>query len=182
MHEILICSIIPFLAYPASASTQQPISLENWANHPEVKEVRALYDEVNSRIKSRKYITKVRRFNVESELCATYPIEAEMLTTDAMDRVWKYQIRQIGSHREAFIVERYYDLNGKLRFVYIDRVISNVRIYLNREGKVFWAVEASDNKITKYESEDEDWENKPVRATEAKEEFQKQQLCPEIRK
>jgi len=181
-YAALLCSLVFFLACPAVASTQQPISLENWATHPDVKEVRAIYNEIKSGIRSKKYKAKVRRFNIESPLCSTYPVKYEILVIDAVSRPRVYQIERIGSHREPITVGRYYDVNGKLRFVYEDRLISNVRIYLDREGKVIWAVRTNNDKITTYDSNNQYWETKLNNATGAKEEFQSKQLCPEVTK
>src|SRR2546421_12614414 len=105
-----------------------------------------------------------------------------MLVLDSQNRLRLYQIEQIGSDRESFTVERYYDVRGTLRFVYVDRVITNIRIYLNGAGNVVWAVEQHENKFTVFESDKEDWEMNPNTANKANEEFQEQRLCPEITK
>jgi len=156
--------------------------MEDWKNHPDVNEVRVIYDEIKNAIKDNIYKTKTRRFNVESPSCSTYPIKSEMLVLDSQNRPRLYQVEQIGSDRESFTVERYYDVKGTLRFVYVDRVITNIRIYLNGAGNVVWAVEQHENKVTVFESDKEDWEMNPNTANKAKEEFQEQRLCPEITK
>jgi len=66
--------------------------------------------------------------------------------------------------------------------VFVERRFSNVRIYLNNAGNVFWAVEQSNSKFTVFDSSNEDWEMKPNTARKAREEFQAEQLCPEITK
>ena len=177
-----LCSALLLWGLSAQGGTERSVSIDNWTNHPDVKEVRTIYDEIKSGIKDKKYKTKVRRFNVESPLCSTYPVKSEILTVDSENRPRLYQLEQIGSHREPFTVERYYDAKGTLRFVYVDRLISIVRIYLNRESKVIWAVEKNGNKLTALDSNNGDWETKPNSASGAREAFQEQQLCPEIKK
>lgn len=165
-----------------SSRAQYAVKLEDWKNHPGVKAVREIYDEVKTGINDKKYKSRIRRFDIESASCATYPIKSQTLVSDIADRVRLYKIEQIGSHRESFTVERYYDSNGKLRFVFVQRLFSNVRIYLNNAGNVFWAVEQSNNMFTVFDSSNEDWEMRPNNEKEAREEFQAQQLCSEITK
>jgi len=179
---IVLCSALLLWGLSAQGGTDRPVSIDNWTNHPDVKEVRTIYDEIKRGIKDKKYKTKARRFNVESPLCSTYPVKAELLTVDGENKPRLYQVEQIGSHREPFTVGRYFDPKGALRFVYVDRVISSVRIYLNRESKVFWAVKKNGDKLTAFDSNNDDWETKPNSASGAREAFQEQQLCPEIEK
>lgn len=182
MKALLFFSALALLGlFSASKAAPYSLTLENWQNHPDVKEVRDIYQEVNNRLKERKYRAKERRFDVEAPSCDTYPVRSVMLVLDSHDRPRLYRIEQIGSHREPFKVERYYDSRGTLRFVSVDRLISNVRIYLNREGKVFWAVSQSGNQVAVYDAGNEDWETKPSTAAGAKSEFEGQQPCPEIR-
>src|SRR5437867_16605 len=58
---------------------QYAVTMEDWKNHPDVNEVRAIYDEITNGIRRNIYRTKVRRFNVESASCPTYPIKSELL-------------------------------------------------------------------------------------------------------
>src|SRR5437879_12757817 len=96
--------------------------------------------------------------------------------------IWWYRYEQMVSDWESVTAQRYYDFKVTLRFVYVDRVITNSRIYLNGAGNVVWAVEQHENKFTVFESDKEDWEMNPNTANKAKEEFQEQRLCPEITK
>ncbi len=159
---------------------QYAVTTEDWKNHPDVNEGRVIYDEIKNGIKENTYKTKIRRFNVESPSCSTYPIKSEMLVWDSQNRPRLYQIEQIGSDRESFTVERYYDAKGTLRFVHVDRVITNIRIYLTGVGKIIWAVEQHKNKFTVFDSGKEDWEVNPNTANKAKAEFQEQRSCPEL--
>jgi len=62
---------------------QYTVTMEDWKNHPDVKEVRVIYDEIKNGIKENKYKTQTRRFNVESSSCSTYPVKSEMLVLDS---------------------------------------------------------------------------------------------------
>lgn len=181
MKALLFLSAVALLGlFSASKAAPYSLTLENWQNHPHVREVRDIYQEVNNGLMERKYRAKERRFDVEAPSCDTYPVRSGMLVLDSHDRPRLYRIEQIGSHREPFKVERYYDSRGTLRFVFVDRLVSNVRIYLNREGKVFWAVSQSGNQFTVFDAGNEDWETRPNTAEGAKNEFEGRQPCPEI--
>lgn len=182
MKTLLFLSTLALLGLcSASKAAAYTLTIENWESHPEVKEVREIRREVNKGLKERKYQVKERRFDVEAPSCSTYPVKWERLVSDSHNRPRLYQIEQLGSHREPFKVERYYDSSGTLRFVFVDRLISSVRIYLNREGKVFWAVSRSGNRFSVFDAGNEDWETKPNTANGAKHEFEARQPCPEIR-
>jgi len=159
---------------------QYAVKMENWKNDPDVKEVRAIYDEIRARVKHNRYEIKTRHFDVESSLCSSsYPINSKSLVQDEAHRVRILKIVQVISHRELLPVERYYDTAGKLRFVYVP---NNVRIYLNAEGKVFWAVEQDGNTFTVGDYTNEDWPIQPNDAADAKNEFRSDESCPEVKK
>ena len=178
----VLCTALLFCGLSAWGATDRPVTIDTWTNHPGIKEVRAIYNEIESGIKQKKYRTTVRRFDIHSPLCATYPVKSETLTVDSQNRPRLYRLEQLGSHGEPFTVGRYYDAKGSLRFVYVDRSVSSLRIYLNGDGDVFWAVEKNADKFTAFDSKSGDWETKPRRADGAREAFQERQLCPEIKK
>ena len=165
---------------PISAKSKPQIRLDNWMSHQDVNNVRVIYKDIQTGIHTKRYNITTKRFDTESPSCATYPIKTEALVRDSRNRVRKLSIEQIGSHREPFTIDRYYDSNGVLRFVYVDRLTSSVRIYLDSKGKVFWAVEKNDNETREYSSNNDDWETKPISASGAVKFFQDKQLCPEI--
>jgi hypothetical protein len=92
------------------------------------------------------------------------------------------KIVQVISHRELLPVERYYDTAGTLRFVYVDYGSNNVRIYLDAEGKVFWAVEQDGHKLTVGDYTKEDWQIQPSDAAHATERLRSDEACPEVKK
>src|SRR6266581_2853502 len=147
-----------------SSRAQYNVKLEDWKNHPDVKEVRAIQTAISNGIKNKKYMAKVRRFRVESPRCPEpYPIISETLYVDAHNRVVLYNIKQMGSDEESFTIDRYYDANGTLRFFFLDRVLSNVRIYFDRNGKQFWAVDQNREEFTVSQG----WETEPDTASGA---------------
>ena len=159
------------------------VKMENWKNDPHVKEVQAIYDEISAGVKDNRYEIRTRNFDVESSLCSSpYPINSKSLVEDEANRVRMLKLVQVISHRELLPVERYYDTAGKLRFVYVDYGSNNVRIYLNAEGKVFWAVEQDGHKFTVGDYTNEDWQIQPSDAAEAKEGFRSDESCPEVKK
>ena len=105
--SIVLCSALLLWGLPARGGIERSVSIDNWTNHPDVKEVRTIYDEIRSGIKYKKYRTTLRRFNVESPLCSTYPVKSEILTVDSENRPRLYQLEQLGSHREPFTVEHF---------------------------------------------------------------------------
>jgi len=165
-----------------ASRAQYAVKMEDWKDHPEVKDVRVMYDEIKAGIKENRYKTKTRNFNVESPLCSTYPIKSKTLAIDEANRPRMLKTDQIKSHREVFTVERYYDKTGKLRFVFVDNATENSRIYLNVKGQVFWSVEQDGDKFTVGDHSTGDWVTEPSNATAAKEVFNEDGSCPEIAK
>jgi len=180
LYAFFTAFVLAISNFSISANPQPQISLGNWITHQDVKDVRVIYNEIENGIETNKYKTITKRFDTKSPSCSTYPIRTEALVTDSKNRVRKLFIEQIGSHREPFTIERYYDANGVLRFAYVDRLISSVRIYLDSKGKVIWAVEKSDKETREYSSNNDDWETKPVSASGALKFFKLKQLCPLI--
>ncbi len=165
-----------------SSRAQYSVKLEDWKNHPDVREVRAMYDEIKIGIKENKYKAKTRNYDVESPSCPTYPIKSETLVVDEANRPRMLKVDQIISHREVLTEERYYDKAGRLRFVFVDHASGPTRIYLNTEGKVFWAIEQDGDKFTVGDYSTGDGETEPNNATVAKKVFNADGSCPEIAK
>ena len=161
---------------------QYSVRIEDWKNHPDVKEVRMIYDEIRNGIKNNKFKSKLKKFNINSEICSSspYPLKEKLLVSDTENRIRMYQVEQIShrTYKESFTVERYYDSSGMLRFVFVDRNSSNVRIYLNSVGKIVWSVDQYNNTFTVGDTGDEDWEVTPKSADDAKMEFMEQESCP----
>jgi len=177
---LLAAFILALSSVPIFANPRDQIGLDNWITQQDVKGVRVIYEEIQAGLMNKRYKIITKRFDTESPSCSTYPVKSIALVKDDRNRVRKLFIEQIGSHRESFTIDRYYDINGVLRFVYVDRLISNVRIYLDSKGMVFWAVEKNNRETREYSSNNDDWETKPISASGALKEFQNKQLCPEI--
>lgn len=162
-----------------ASRAQYTLKLEDWRNNPDIKEVRAIYDEIQSGIRERRLKTKTRNYDVESALCPTYPVKSETLVIDEANRPRMLKTEQVKSHRETFFVERYYDRAGKLRFVLLEDGAVPARIYMNAEGKVFWAVEQDGDKYTVGDYSAGDWPTEPSDSAKAKERFYEDGSCPE---
>lgn len=157
------------------------VTLENWRTHPRIVEIRAIYEEIQGKKAQGRGTTASRRFDYDSPQCqATYPIQATSLWRDEAGRTRAYMVDQTVSHRETMRVERYYDQEGRLRFVLVNRFPGETRVYMGPEGSVLWAV-TGDQDTDAVESLDrDDWETKPSTAAEAKMEFEGPAQCPEV--
>jgi hypothetical protein len=161
----------------ALAAMLPPVTLENWEKHPAIKEVREIQRAINREVKNKKYRTKSRRFKIESPRCRTsYPMVSEAVYYNAQNRVALYHVIQMGSHEEMYSIDRYYDNNGILRFFFLDRITSKVRIYFDRNGKQIWAVDQNGDEY----SESQGWETEPETASAVLKAFREQQSCPEL--
>jgi hypothetical protein len=89
-------------------------------------------------------------------------------------------VDQTASHRETTRIERYYDHEGRLRFVLVNRFPGETRVYLGTEGTVVWAVIRDHGADTLEPHDRDDWEAKPSTAAEAKMEFEGAAECPEV--
>ncbi len=172
------CFAFLVIAQAALGGENPPVTLENWKNHPSVKEVRAIQTAISNGIKNKKYVLKARKFRVEAPQCrGGYPIISETLYLDAQHRVVLYHVEQMGSDEESFSMDRYYDTNGVLRFFFLDRVLSNVRVYLDRDGKPFWSMEQNGSEFTASDG----WDTEPNTASGAQSAFRESQACPELK-
>jgi hypothetical protein len=181
---VLWCTLTLF-AHTALGGEKPAITLENWVNHPDVKEVRAIQTAISNGAKNKKYTVRTRRFDVESLQCsAPYPLMSKTLYLDANNRpVWYHQ-EQLSFDDEIATYDRYYDANGKLRFYFLDRVLSSVRVYFDRDGKEFLAIKKDGDRVTLLNPDnwETSWETAPNTAAEALEAFGWPQECPEVKK
>lgn len=178
----VIAGIIILLQFPSHELKQAEyaVKIDSWKSHPKIKEIRAEVKDIKTGIKQYKIKIRARRFNIESPMCSTYPISFKSLATDKENRPRLLKIEQIISHGDLLIIERYYDKNGKLRFVFEDHgANTNTRIYLNASGAVIWSVEQSGDEFMKGNTLAGEYETKPAIASLARENFLYDQLCPE---
>lgn len=158
------------------------VTLKNWRTHPRIVEIRAIHEEIQGERAQGKGTTATRRFDYDSPQCqATYPVQATSLWQDEAGRPRAYVVDQTVSHRESMRIERYYDQEGRLRFVLVNRFSGETRVYMGTEGAVLWAV-IRDNGADAMEPYDRDnWEIKPSTAAEAKVAFEGAAQCPEVK-
>ncbi len=167
---------------PVSAFTEEHITIENWTNHADVAEILRIYNEIQRDIKNGKYSENRKDYDVNAVSCAIYPIKQKLIEVSKSGIVRKFTIIQIISHREPLLIERYYEINGVLRFVFTKRGGSEIKIYLNSNGDVVWAVEKDGNEFVRVDSEKGDWETVPSTSKAALEEYNRDEGCPQINK
>lgn len=179
----IVLSGLLALAPVASGLDDQPITLQNWKNHPAVKEVRAIQAEIARGIKAGKYTVKERHYDTDSQRCTgSYPIVDEAIYLDHQGHAVLYRVRQMAYHDDMFIMDRYYDGSGRLRFYFEDRWSYNTRIYFGRNGKEFWSVNQEREPAQPGQEYSEGFERVTAPDTEAgaRREFQKPKECPEV--
>jgi hypothetical protein len=158
------------------------VTLENWRTHPRVADVRAIYEEIQKERALGRGTTVTRKFDYDSPHCqATYPVRATSLWRDSTGHPRVYVVDQTVSHREMMRIDRYYDHEGRLRFVYVNRFPGETRIYLGTEGDVLWAVNRDSGVDTIERHDRDDWETRPSTATAAQMEFEEAAQCPEVK-
>jgi len=158
------------------------VTLKNWRTHLRIAEIRAIYEEIQGERAQGRGTTATRRFDYDSPQCqSTYPVQATSLWRDEAGRPRAYVVDQIVSHRESMRIERYYDHEGRLRFVLVNRFPGETRIYMGTEGAVLWAVIRDNGSDAIEPCDRDDWETKPSTAAEAKVEFEGAAVCPEVK-
>lgn len=126
---ILLCCGLPL-----AASSAEPVNDRNWQNHPEIRKIRALYNEVNT-------AEKAGKFKRASRKCVLHGGSFEIngvLYKDQKGVVRKYVV-DAGSGDSVGRAEYYYDTKGIRRFTYRTRGAYNGtkkrdRIYFDEEG------------------------------------------------
>ena len=75
-------------------------------------------------------------------------------------------------------IERFYDKNGTLRFIFKKSILDELRIYLNSKGEVIWSVEKRGNVYTRSDYDIGDWETEPSISKKAFELYNRVSECP----
>jgi len=172
-HTILLFLITTL--FSTSVLSSEIITIESWLSNTEISKIRKLYKQ----IQTSSYNTKKNRYNTKSSDCSTYPIKEKSITVEKSGQVRKLSITQLISHREPLLIERFYDSNGIIRFVFTKSATSETRIYLNNKGNVIWAVNKDNNKFYKADYANDDWEMKPSTSKDAKLFFNTNESCSE---
>jgi hypothetical protein len=116
----------------------QVLTEKNWINHPDIVEVRSLYQKVKEDKNAGKLKKKERKF----KYCEPYEDTVRTLYTarDGTPRIYYYGG---GSDDSSVEHELYYDESGKLRFAFITAGAYNGtkvehRVYFSKAGKKIW--------------------------------------------
>ena len=130
-----------WLLASSGAYAAEAINEKNWVNHPEVVEVRSLYQTIKESKDAGNLKKKERKFNY----CEPYEDTVRTLYTDRNGKPRIYYYRG-GSDDSAVQRELYYDENGKLRFAFIIAGAYNGtklehRVYFSRAGTKIWEIQ-----------------------------------------
>jgi len=122
------------------ALADETITEKNWLKHPDIVEVRALYQ----RIKKARDTGKLKKAERKFSYCEPYEDTVRTLYTgrSGAPRIYSYQG---GSDDSAVQRELYYDEAGRLRFAFIVAGAYNGtklehRVYLSKAGKKIWEI------------------------------------------
>lgn len=114
------------------------ITSGNWSTHPRIKEVRAVYRAVQQGLKRRNISCKTRSVAGDRP----HQDSARELCTDGHGVARKY-VRSGGSDDSATTRAFYYDVGGRLRFLFVTAGAVNGtrvehRVYFDLRGKRLW--------------------------------------------
>lgn len=176
-----ICSMLFVLGFFSMAWGIDGINLENWKSHPEIKEVRSIYDLIQESIKNNNLKTQRVDFDFTSQECTrTYPVKWREIAVDGNGKTRLFVESQIISHRETMTTQRYYDDNGQLRFVFVTYDYPRQeRIYLSKDGSILFGVEKNGDEYAAVDYDEDEWFVKPATQALAFEAFQSDSGCPE---
>jgi hypothetical protein len=132
MNKAII--ILIYCCIPLIVSAAEPVNDKNWQNHPEVRKIRALCNEINAAEKS-------GQLKKETRKCVLYGGSFKIdgvLYKDQKGIVRKYVV-DAGSGDSVGNAEYYYDKKGIPRFTYRTRGAFNGtkkwdRIYFDEAG------------------------------------------------
>jgi hypothetical protein len=119
----------------------EAITEKNWVNHPEIVEVRSLYQTTKKSREAGDLKRRERKFNY----CEPHEDTIRTLYTG---RNGKPKIYYYGGGSDDSVVQRelYYDESGKLRFAFIIAGAYNGtkiehRVYFSKAGKKIWEIQ-----------------------------------------
>ncbi|MCB1317416.1 MAG: hypothetical protein KDK27_15745 [Leptospiraceae bacterium] len=123
-------------ASPSESS--EPITEQNWLNHPRIRAIRDLYADIESCTQS----DRCSRTEKQDEYCGPGTPIKRVIWRDKSDRVVKYSVDS-GSDDAAITTNHYYDRDSRLRFVFITGGAYNdarleQRIYFDESGARIW--------------------------------------------
>lgn len=133
-----ILSLLVFVLLSGQSVYAQPITKANWNDHPQIKQIRQLVNDVDKKI-------KMGVFHVDERIfCSKESGWPEVkIASDDTGKVRMYHWLNCGEdscNQET----RYYDEGGGIRFVHFTRrAVNNFmagesRVYLNENGNIIW--------------------------------------------
>jgi len=130
--------ILITLLIPSVLNASEAVTNKKWANHPEIKKIRELYNAINESKKSGQLNKRTKRCAMSG---GSFEIEGALFT-DKKGIVRKYAV-VAGTGDSIGIAEYYYDEKGVSRFTYRTRSASNGtkkvdRIYFDEIGKLLY--------------------------------------------
>ncbi|MEW6527093.1 MAG: hypothetical protein AB1444_10540 [Spirochaetota bacterium] len=125
----------------SKASDSQEINHKNWMHHPDIKKIRLIYEEVESKIKNKNLKILKKSF----DYIQPYKPTQKIIYYDNNNTVRKY-IEEAGSEDSSLTFNYYYDHNKILRFVFITGGAVNGtklehRIYFDDNAKKIWEIQ-----------------------------------------
>jgi hypothetical protein len=130
-----------------SAFADEPITEKNWASHPQIVEVRMLYQKIMAEKAAGKLRRKAREFDcsLAPDFANREPDYEGYIRILYTDRSGKPRIyyHEGGSEDSMVRIELYYDDNGKLRFALtkggaVNNTKMERRTYFSRSGEKIW--------------------------------------------
>lgn len=117
-------------------SLAQPLTAGNWAQHPQIVEVRRVYQKAQTL----KQQNKLKKQQIKYEGCAALDLERTLWLEGQSPRLY---LQSGGSDDSAVSLEHTYDAKGRLRFVLVKAgAVNNTQIeyryYIDAAGKVIW--------------------------------------------
>jgi hypothetical protein len=120
------------------AQSKLEINMSNWQSHPEIETIRKIYQEIEKQVVAKKLVQTRREY----EYCEPYADITREMYKDSSGRIMKY-VKDGGSDDSTRKISFYYDVQGKLRFAFIEAGAVNGshlehRIYFRADGKRIW--------------------------------------------
>jgi hypothetical protein len=134
---ILFCLAVATFSISALANGFGPITMENWLEHPEIRQIRSIYTSVQEMRGSGRLIQSTRQF----EYCEpSYTYRAIYRSSKGVIRLYELQG---GSDDSTVSLEHYYDEEGALRFVLVSYNAVNgtnveERFYFSQSMEKIW--------------------------------------------
>ncbi len=152
-NSFLLFLVFCFIFY--INATSEEININNWISHESIKEIRKIYSDIKSGVKSKKY--NIREYNGSDNCggmsCKTYQFEVRNENSLLQACGYNSYLPYAGYEE---VREFYFDKNGILRFsLAISKLNPDkiIRKYYSVEGAIIWYISKEGDKTTKYFSQ-----------------------------